>query len=586
MHNETSTEPFSNSPGEPPPPAQQGIWIVVYYSDGVEAARLAPGQSLVVGRGEPSTLCVPDRTLSRTHARFSLIDGRVLVEDLGSRNGTWLAGKKIERAEIEIGGEVSLGTVIARIVALGVVGDPAVDSDESFRRRLDEEIVRARHFRRPFALLAVCTSKQDAVRSPTGAWVANFRASIGPVARVSLSTPAAALILLPEMGAEAASKVAHSITSVRGIADVPYFVGMAVYPEVASTAEELVAGARAAARRATAASPVVPALMAGDEKNDIARGDGGAVIVNAAMQKLRAKAARVASARLPLTLRGETGTGKEVLARFIHEHSPRRDKHMVSINCGVIPKDLVEATLFGHEKGAFTGASNGQRGVFEEAHEGTLFLDEIGDLPLATQVALLRVLEDGTFSRVGSPRVLKVDVRVIAATHKDLERMVRESEFREDLYHRLCGMKLTIPPLRERLDEIEPLVMCFIEEANRANRASEQSVRGITKEAMDLLRAHAWPGNVRELRNVVEWAVVLASGELIQPEDLTIEGVVEPEALQGKMKAEVEDVEKREMIAALQSVGWNREKAAKQLGMSLSALARRIRKYKLEPPKP
>jgi DNA-binding NtrC family response regulator len=322
----------------------------------------------------------------------------------------------------------------------------------------------------------------------------------------------------------------------------------------------------------------------------------------AAMRALLDTAARVALSRIPVVVHGETGTGKEVLARFIHERGLRAKERLVRVNCGAIPASLVESTLFGHEKGSFTGAVQRQRGLFEEADRGTLFLDEIGDLPLAAQVALLRVLESGSFCRVGSTEEVTVDVRIIAATHRDLEAMVEERKFREDLYYRLSTMVLEIPPLRERFEEIQPLSMRFLGQANEANG---RRVRGFSEEAMALLLSHRWPGNVRELRNAVERAVVVAQGELIQPEDLPArvriargEGATDPgerwatgaeigvrRAPPGEARARIQQYQARIIEEALRSAGWSRAEAAERLGMPLRTLARKIKALGIKSPK-
>jgi len=202
-----------------------------------------------------------------------------------------------------------------------------------------------------------------------------------------------------------------------------------------------------------------------------------------------------------------TGTGKEVLARLIHEGGPRRDKPLVAVNCGAIPAELLESTLFGHERGAFTGAGQQQKGLFEAADGGTIMLDEVGELPAAAQVALLRVLEEKRVRRVGATREIEVDVRVIAATHRDLEAMVEARSFRRDLFYRLNGVDVTLPPLRARREDIAPLAERFLKKAAKANG---REVRSIAPEAMVLLKEYGWPGNVRELRNAVERAVVIA----------------------------------------------------------------------------
>lgn len=358
--------------------AARRVSLVVYHLEGVETAVLSPGSAVVVGRRAPSDLAVPDASLSRTHARFTLAeDGHVLVEDLGSTNGVWLGGARVPSARIKPGDDVVLGNVLACLRVLGAA-EPAER----------------------------------------------------PVNRISTAADRAPIAGGPAMRA------------VLGLAE------------------------------------------------------------------------RVAAATAPVILHGETGSGKEVLARYLHEHGPRRDRPMVCVNCAAIPAQLVESTLFGHEKGAFTGAGQRQKGVFEEADGGTVLLDEIGELPPPAQAALLRVLETRRFSRVGSVKEVAVDVRVVAATHRDLAAMCADGRFRADLYYRLNTVVLAIPPLRDRPEDIEPLALRFLEDMS-AGRPLR-----LAPDALALLLAHPFPGNVRELRNAIEHAVVVATGDTITPLDL------------------------------------------------------------------
>ena len=605
--NETRTEPLSGSAEDLRTPGQQGVSLVIHSCDGVEIARLTSGQPLVLGRREPSNLCIPDRTLSRQHARFTLLEGRVLVEDLDSKNGVWLAGKRIEKTDIDLCGEVMLGTVQVRVFALSAVGDPALEGEVSFYQRLDEEAERAQHSRRSFAILAVRASAQEAACAPIGAWAAGLRSKLRRLNWVSLYSAKMALILLPGTGSEGALQVARTVASPSGDKgasppgdkNAARLVGVAVYPEAASTGRELVDLARKAAGQASAASPVATASRPAWAESSVVGAE--TLIVGADMRKVLNKAERVASSRRHVILHGESGTGKEVVARFLHEHGRRHDKRLVCLNCGAIPGSLVESTLFGHEKGSFTGAVQQQRGVFKEADKGTLFLDEIGELPLAAQVALLRVLDTGCFSRVGSTQEVKVDVRVIAATHRDLEEMVKQGHFRQDLYYRLNMMEIKIPPLRERLDVIERFCEHFLEQANEEE---SKRVRGISEEAMALLRAHRWPGNVRELRNAIEQAVLVAEGELIQPEDLPervraaqreggahseeraaapVEAGAKP-APAGEARVRIQSYKARVLEETLLNAGWDLEAAARQLGRTSRTLRRWIKTFGLKPP--
>ncbi len=227
---------------------------------------------------------------------------------------------------------------------------------------------------------------------------------------------------------------------------------------------------------------------------------------------------RVSDSGSTILIQGESGTGKEIVANTIHYNSPRRDKPLIPINCGAIPEALLESELFGHEKGAFTGASSSRTGRFELAHGGTLFLDEIGEMPLSLQVKLLRVLQEQTFERVGGVRSIQVDVRIIAATNQDLEVAIEEKRFREDLYYRLNVIPITIPPLRKRKEDIPLLVEHFI---NKFNVKKDKEVKGITGEALNLLNHYYWPGNIRELENLVERMMVLMdNNSFIAAEDV------------------------------------------------------------------
>ncbi|WP_233582413.1 sigma 54-interacting transcriptional regulator [Corallococcus sp. CA053C] len=583
----TGTEPLAEVARQAT--AHAGLSIVVYHQGGAETALLTPGQPVIVGRAEPADLRVPDRKLSREHARFTLLENRVLVEDLGSRNGTWLSGRRVERVALDIGGEVLLGEVLARVHGLGA-GGPRTAGEESFRHQLDDEEARARHLRRGFALLAVRAPDGDA----PGDWIGCVRERLRPVDQLSAFGPDRLLVLLPEVDAASALGLARAVASPLGVAGGTPRVGLAVYPGAASTVEELIDRALRSLERTSAREPVVQASDAWSDSS--APEVGSAIVAGAAMRGLLATAARVAGARIPVILLGETGTGKEVLARYIHEQGPRRERRMVRVNCGAIPSQLIESTLFGHEKGAFTGAQQQHRGVFEEADKGSVFLDEIGELPLAAQVALLRVLETGSFCRVGGTREIAVDVRVIAATHRDLEAMVAQGQFRDDLYYRLSTMVLELPPLRERMEEVEPLARRFLSLANEANG---RQVRGLSPEALALFKAHSWPGNVRELKNALERAVVVATGELITAEDLParVRATRAPDALppraqrppedvarredspgaEAELKAQVKDYESQLLEKTLRSANWNRTEAARQLGMPVRTLSYRMK---------
>jgi DNA-binding NtrC family response regulator len=241
--------------------------------------------------------------------------------------------------------------------------------------------------------------------------------------------------------------------------------------------------------------------------------------VSRSLQEVFKRVGRVAKTDAPVLIVGESGTGKELVAKALHEYSPRRQQEMMIINCGAIPENLLESELFGHEKGSFTGAIARRAGRFEQADGGTLFLDEIGDMPLTIQVKLLRVLQDGSFSRIGSNETLATDVRIIAATHKNLTDEVAAGRFREDLYYRLNVVEIRIPPLRERVEDIPLLAEFFLQRLTKKNGMAR--IR-LTAEAINTLQSHAWPGNVRELENTIARACALTSSNILLPTDIPL----------------------------------------------------------------
>ena len=309
----------------------------------------------------------------------------------------------------------------------------------------------------------------------------------------------------------------------------------------------------------------------------------GLETANAKMSEAINTAARAAASRATILIRGESGTGKELLARAIHHASPRSKGPLVAVNMAAVPETLVESELFGHERGAFTGADRERRGRFELADGGSLFLDEIGDLPRATQAKLLRVLQEQTFERLGGTRSLHVDARVIAATNRDLEAMVRQGEFREDLYYRLNVVTIDLPPLRSRREDIPLLVDHFL---RRFAAESKAAVESVSREAMDVLLKYEYPGNVRELENIVHRAVVLARGPVVSTADLPLhvaelrsEGQQPPASFVER----VAQFERELILEALERAGGVQTRAARELGMSERHLRYKLRKYGLPP---
>ena len=566
------------------------VALTIYHRDGVRVIPLVEGSSQVLGRFPPADVTIRDSSMSRQHACVELHEGQVQVEDLGSTNGTWIGDERVERATLEAGDEVRFGAVVASVQPVDATDRWGLESHDTFQLRVDAELARARRFGRRATVVMLLGRRGEARR--LSSWVPVVRRRLRPFDLMALYSGRSAQVLLPE--ADSSESLGLAAGLVRGVEGL--YAGLATFPDHGSTADELLDEVRRAARAASADEPLQIASTSSARTASPAEMASGPVPVvqSDAMREVFRTAGRLASSAIPVLITGETGTGKEVLARFLASSGKRTNRPLVCVNCGAIPGQLIESTLFGHVKGAFTGASQAAKGVFEAADGGTVLLDEVGELPAPAQAALLRVLEDKRLTRVGATKEIEVDVRVLAATHRDLEAMCDEGSFRWDLYYRLNAMTLPIPPLRERVEEIAPLATQFLDQANRAN---DCHVRGIDDGAMDLLARYHWPGNVRELRNAIERAVVIAFDETITVDELPepvrrlraavpdqplATGEVSPDdgALAGadavNLKDELGRVEAELILAALRRTGWNREEAARALGLSLRTLARRM----------
>jgi DNA-binding NtrC family response regulator len=303
------------------------------------------------------------------------------------------------------------------------------------------------------------------------------------------------------------------------------------------------------------------------------------------MQQVFALIDRAAPVKTTVLVVGESGTGKEIVAKALHEAGPRKSAPFLALNCGAIPENLIESTLFGHEKGAFTGADTRTRGYFQAANGGTLLLDEIGELPLGLQSKLLRVLEEGTITPVGTTAPQKVDARIVAATNRDLEQEAKEGRFRQDLYYRLNVVKIKLPPLRERKEDLPLLTRFFLDEICRQNGFEP---REIDPSLLEAFRRYSWPGNVRELKNALESLVVLSGKHVLSAEDLPekfFEGEL-AEGSDGELEEEAEELNltklsKQTFMKALEACRGNRTEAAKQLGISRRTLHRRLNEFGL-----
>lgn len=303
------------------------------------------------------------------------------------------------------------------------------------------------------------------------------------------------------------------------------------------------------------------------------RGASRVVAESPAMHELLKRTARFAASEAPVVVLGETGSGKEIVARVLHANGARAERPFVAVNVAALPAELLESELFGHAKGAFTGATQARVGLFEEANGGTLFLDEIGEMPLALQAKLLRALADGEVRRVGETRAFAVDVRIVCATHRDLGELVQRGAFREDLLYRLKVLTLHVPPLRDRTPDILPLARRFLEDERGA-------LLGFTRAAQKRLLAHAWPGNVRELASAVKHGAALAEGEFVDVDDLPDELArpAAPRPTKTTMRT-LAEVEREHIERVLDACGGSQADAARVLGIGRNTLWRRVRAY-------
>jgi two-component system NtrC family response regulator len=299
------------------------------------------------------------------------------------------------------------------------------------------------------------------------------------------------------------------------------------------------------------------------------------VYVSEKMHEIMSLIVRVARTDSTCMIQGESGVGKEVVANLVHELSDRKTQTLVKVNCSAIPETLLESELFGYERGAFTGAFQRKLGKFELANKGTIFLDEIGDVPLPLQPKLLRVVQEKEIERLGGVHPIKVDVRIMAATNKNLEEEVKQGRFREDLFYRLNIVQIPIPPLRERKEDIPPLLDFFLKKYAKRHK---RDIKGFTREARDVLIKHDYPGNVRELENIIERAVVLTRGDYIAREDLSLSQNAEQPPADASMKQVVGSMEKRMITEALVSTNWVQTKAAESLGISERMLRYKMKK--------
>jgi two-component system, NtrC family, response regulator AtoC len=572
-------------------PAAERAFLVVYNEGRSRVVDLPEGIDVTFGRSRDATVHIDHERVSRLHARVVRRGADILVEDLGSRNGTRVNGRPVSGpTRAASGDEIAVGPAVAVVgVTKPLRRRALVGSISYLEERLAAEIDRATRYHRPLGLLML---RIGGAPGATDAAVARVAASLRRMDCLAEYAPDELAVVIPEStapGTRAAARRLAAEARAAGLAagGVAVAVGHASYPQDGAQPGELISRARAALRLAragrgddgVAGAPAEAAPAAGDR-----------VVLDPAMVRLYELAGKIADTSIGVLILGETGAGKELVAEELHRRSGRSARPFIKLNCASLPETLLESELFGHERGAFTGAERRKAGFFEAADGGTILLDEIGELPVGLQPKLLRVIEGRRITRVGGTTEIEVDVRVVCATNRDLEKEVARGRFREDLYFRISAFSLLVPPLRDRPSEIRPLAEHF---ARRFAAEMDQEAPRLSDQALATLAAYPWPGNVRELRNAMERAVVLQQGGIIEREHLperVTEGIpvgdASPMAIADgvDMRVQIAEVERAAIVAALEACGGNQTHAAQRLGLSRRALIYKLEKYGLKRP--
>jgi len=556
---------------------------------------LGPAET-AIGRSPHSAILLDEPGVAWDHCVIQPASDRFRILDRRSGTGTFVNGQRISAHMLEPGDQVSIGETVLLYREESVAQSDATAAQTLLRTCALQ-----------FLFRALASSESPAVRGVVETQLLRLIGDLVPVigGAVLLGQDAAELRAAsesrdpasPRMSAKDLSALATRVCRDGPLADaatgcvaVPLYVRGAIAGVIAAhfpplESERLEEHAETLAAIATLGAVALEAVREVERLNTekallIERLDGSGphpdiVGASAALQKLMQMVKRVAASDVSVLLLGESGTGKEMVAHAVHESSARSARPFVAINCATLTETLLESELFGHEKGAFTGASAQKRGKLEMAEGGTIFLDEIGELAAPLQAKLLRVLQQREFERVGGTRTLKLDLRLIAATNRDLAAEVRRGTFREDLYHRLNVVALQLPPLRDRSEDIPALAAHFLEQASAR---CARRVRGISPEALAHLLAYPWPGNVRELENAIERAVVLGQSEMLLPEDLP-ETVLDAPAPQapGALQASVTDVKRQLILRAWEESGGDYKLAAVKLNIHPNSLIRLIR---------
>lgn len=576
----------------PNDPAQEAAhhaapYLLVVEGNSSILCPLPPSGELLIGRADDCGLRLSDRTASRHHARLRIDDDGITLIDLGSHNGTKVLGQRVVGSRMLLHGDViQLCDVTLVLHAPRLSSRPRELQPMSvLRQRLTEEVERSLRYGRPLALLCL--------QIDAGADVARLSLVLGQAARlldVISREDQHVWLLLPELSAdERTTTVAELMQSVLRVAKT-IRGGLASFPVDGGDPDSLLLSAR------TASSLAKPGecLSATEAHRTQPIGPHEVTIADPAMQRIYALLERLAKSPIPVLIQGETGTGKEIAATALHVWS-KRPGRFVALNCAALPETLAESELFGHEKGAFTGAVSQKLGLLEQAAQGTLFLDEVGELPLSLQAKLLRALESQKITRVGGSRELPIDVRVVCATHRDLEHEVQQGRFRQDLFFRLVAARVMLPPLRDRRREIPLLLRQFL---RRAADHLGRSVPAFSDGALTLLLSHTWPGNIRELRNFCDYLAATSSDGIItstevssllrqEPRDrnqvptpaVADQIGLSPNPTFRSLEDEIRELEQRRMMEALAKAQGVQVRAAELLGMPIRTFSYKMKQY-------
>jgi two-component system, NtrC family, response regulator AtoC len=587
------TMSLGGAAGPGPGPGARG-YLLILQGDSSSVFDLPEEGVILIGRGDEVDLSLVDAAVSRRHARLVLAAGdEARVVDLDSHNGTFVNGERIDGARVLASGDVVNICGATLVLHRGRSPQPerALLDSPSLRRRFEEERARSVAYGGPLAV--ACLRVTGGGQSGTDGTdrieridrIAVARAVLAQVRLidvVGLDLAGDLVLLLPELDVEAASDVVLAVLEALGRGGLVVRAGLAVVGVDGSDVDTLLGVARAAAERAAPGQ-----LAAGLHVIDrLQIGDRTVLVADPAMAAAYALLRRLAASDLALLLLGETGVGKENAAFAGHAWSPRRDGPFVTVNCAAIPESLFESELFGYERGAFSGAVQAKAGLLEAASGGTLFLDEVGELPAAAQAKLLRVLEVGKLTRLGDLRERPVNLRLVAATNRDLEQEVLAGRFRRDLYFRLGAATIILPPLRDRPREIPLLAREFLASA-RARL--QRPAAAISPAALERLTTHEWSGNVRELKNTMEYAAATASDGLVEPWHLPprLAGVAAqpspaqptPEPRFRPIGEEIEELERRRIGEALAAAAGVQTRAAELISMSLRTFQQRLKDY-------